>query len=72
MALDKATLKTAIENGLASAHGQGLQAADSTLAQVIADAVDAFVKSGTVSTAVTVTVDPGTHAGGGTGTGSVS
>ena len=47
MALDKATLKTAIENALAAAHGKGVQAADSTLAQTLADAIDTFVKTGT-------------------------
>ncbi len=50
MALVKATLASAIADALAAAHGQGLQAADTTLGNAIADAVDTFVKSGTVTT----------------------
>ena len=55
MALNKATLKTAIENGIKAlntqmATGNGItpDAYASSLADCIANAVDAFVKSGDV------------------------
>jgi|SaaInl7_200m_RNA_FD_contig_123_13647_length_4144_multi_5_in_0_out_1_6 hypothetical protein len=67
MALNKATLKTAIENAFAAAHGQGLQPEEQTLAQAIADAIDTYVKAGTVSTVVAT---PDTLTG--TGTGSIA
>ena len=51
MALDTAALKTAVENAFAAAHGQGLQPEEQTLAQALASAIDAFVKSGDVNTA---------------------
>ena len=46
MALNKATLKTAIQNAFASGQG-GASAAD--VAQAIADAVDLYVKGATVT-----------------------
>ncbi len=72
MALDKTTLGTSIANAFASAHGQGLKSTDTDLGNAIADAIDAYVKAGTVSTTVsTVTAcgaGPGTGTGSGTGT----
>jgi hypothetical protein len=67
MALNKAALGTAIANAFAAAHGQGLQPADTTVANAIADAIDTYVKGGTVATVVTT---PDTING--TGTGSVT
>ncbi len=42
MADNRAAMKTAIANGLATAHGQGLKATDTALANVIGDAVAVF------------------------------
>jgi hypothetical protein len=44
MALDKATLKTAIENALNAAKGSADP--NATFAQSLADAIDIFVKTG--------------------------
>lgn len=68
MALDKATLANTLEQIFA-----GSQAGAKTQAQVaqaIPDAIDAFVRSGTVTTTVTGTCSTGPVVG--TGTGSVS
>jgi len=46
MALNKATLKTAIQSALASGQGGASQA---DVAQAIADAVDTYVKGATVT-----------------------
>lgn len=76
MALDKAGLKAGIKADLTSIFGDltGKTAAVKAdeIATVLADRIDTYVKTATVSTTDTVTVDPGTHAGGGTGTGTLS
>lgn len=73
MALDKASLKSALE----IAFGAN-DVADPTsksniqnMAQLVADAVDTFVKSGTVNTTDTITTGPGAGSTG-TGVGSVT
>jgi len=69
MALDKATLSASLKTFFDS-----MDEAPSTnqdLADAFADAVDVFVKSGTVSTTVSV-VDPVSETLTGTGTGSVT
>ena len=55
MALDKATLGTAIGNALATAHGQGQTSQDIALGNAIADAIDAYTKGATVDPAGTPT-----------------
>jgi hypothetical protein len=85
MALDKATLKATIEatlNALKDYDGSsGKTQADAItkLATDLSNALDVYVKSGTVSTTVTVTsvtgVTPGVGVSGpgtGTGTGTIS
>lgn len=67
MALDKTTLGTAIASALASAHGQGITSADTTLGNAIADAVDTYVKGADVSTTVLGTLPAGPVAATGTG-----
>lgn len=67
MALDKTTLGTAIANALASAHGQGIRATDTALGNAIADAIDTYVKGGTVTTVVTGTLPSGPVAASGAG-----
>ena len=72
MALDKTSLRTALETALGSGEA-GLDAPSKAniegVASAMADAIDAFVKSGTVSTTVAA-VTPGV--GVASGTGSVS
>lgn len=76
MALDKPTLKTALEVAF-GANTVGLnpayQASIQAMAQQVADAIDTFVKSGIVNTVDTipVTSTPGTPSVG-TGVGSVT
>ena len=69
MALDKATLKVALEAafGKDETSDATAQGHISQMASDVADAIDAFVKSGTVNTVVTT---PDTING--TGVGSVS
>ena len=73
MALDKATLQTTLKDFFVTMKSESKT--EDELAAAIADAIDVFVKSGTVTTTDTVSVvDPisGTLTGTGTGTGSVS
>lgn len=67
MALDKASLGSAIATAFSNAHGQGPQAADTTLANAIADAIDTYVKGGAVATVVTGTLPAGPVAAVGSG-----
>ena len=77
MALDKTTLKASIQQALYDSKASGDTIPQ--LAQALADAIDTFVRSGTVTTNVTVAsvsgVQPGTGVSGpgsGTGTGSIT
>ncbi len=82
MALDKATLKSSIKSALLAAAAEedpdNFDAAMDSLAGNISDAVDAFVKSGTVTTTVTTVVigtlpvGPVAATGSGAGTGSMT
>ena len=65
MALDKATLAAELEGIFAA--GQGGAKTQAQVAQAIADAIDTFVRSGTVTTTVTGTCSTGPVAGSGTG-----
>ena len=65
MALDKATLKASIKTALN--NGIGVDDDADAISQAIANAIDIFVKSGTVSTVVAT---PDTFTG--TGSGSVA
>jgi len=67
MALDKSTLGSAIASAFSAAHGQGAQAADTTLANAIADAIDTYVKGGVVATTVVGTLPAGPVAASGSG-----
>lgn len=69
MALDKATLKEAIEDLLTDMEGRD-EDAKSEFATRLSNAIDTFVKSGTVN--VTVATTGTASAQTGTGTGSVS
>lgn len=74
MALNKATLKTDIENALKEvfeSSPSSRAAAAAGIAEAIADAVDTFVKSGTVTTSVVGTSVSGGPVTG-TGTGSIT
>lgn len=76
MSLQLSTLKAQIKSAFTTAMQNESGDADAVATQLandIGDAVDDFVKSGTVSTSVTVTgVTPGPGSAVGTGTGSVS
>ena len=65
MALDKASLAAELESIFAAGQGGGKTQAQ--VAQAIADAIDTFVRSGTVTTTVTGTCSTGPVTGGGTG-----
>jgi hypothetical protein len=69
MALDKATLAGTLQQIFAD--GQAGAKSQAQVAQAIADAIDAFVKSGTVTTTVTGTDSLGGPVVG-AGTGAVS
>lgn len=75
MALVKATLKTAIKEAFDSVSDVDINCAQGRekIADKLATAIDAYIKSGTVNVAVTVAVttagSPTAQAGGGTGTG---
>jgi len=74
MPLDKASLTTALETAFGANETTGASKTSiEQMAADVADAVDTFVKSGTVGTVVTIPVTsaPGTPSTG-TGTGSVS
>ena len=77
MALDKASLKNGIEALLADMETR-TEDAKADFASGLADLIDVFVKSGTVSTEVSTTVSTTgsataqTGTGEGTGTGSIS
>ncbi len=70
MSLNKTNLKTALMNLLTAEQNEETDANASVerLAQGIANAVDAFVKSGTVNVIVTTTGTATAQAGTGTGT----
>lgn len=70
MALDKDALKLRIEQAFDDESDTEVNPAEARerIAQAIANAVDDYVKAGTVN--VNVSVDPSTHVG--TGTGSIS
>ena len=70
MSLNKTNLKTALINLFTAEQGEETDANASVerLSQGIADAVDAFVKSGTVNVTVTTTGTASSHTGTGTGT----
>ena len=72
MSLNKAALKDAIVALLTAEQDEEESATDSInrIAQSMADAMDAFVKSGTVSVNVSTTGTATSHTG--TGTGSVT
>lgn len=71
MALNKAALKTAIENGVKAIDLTNPQTdVPSAIAQVIADAIDVYVKAGTVTVTVSTTGTAAAQTG--TGTGSIS
>ena len=53
MALDKATLKTTIKDLMVASEGKSKEDAQEDFAQGLSDAIDVFVKGGTVNTAVT-------------------
>lgn len=78
MALNKTQLKTDIDTLL-----NALLAYDGSLGQTqadaiekfktdLADAIDTFVKSGTIPSGIAVSVDPNTGVGSTTGTGTIS
>ena len=71
MALDKSTLKTSVKNALIAANNEedpaNFSSAMDTLAGSISDAIDVFVKSGTVTTTVTGTLPTGPVAAVGAG-----
>lgn len=75
MALDKAGLKSALEIafGAPDVADPTSKSNIQTMAQAVADAVDTFVKSGTVNTTVTIpsTSAPGSPSSG-TGVGTVT
>jgi predicted sugar kinase len=70
MALDKDALKLKIKQAFDDESDVEVDPAEARerIAQAIANAVDDYVKAGTVN--VSVSVDPSTHVG--TGTGSIS
>jgi len=79
MALNKTDLRTALETAFGADDtgevGPSKPARDNILAMAstIADAMDAFVKSGTVTTTVTIPVtSPSPASSSGSGTGSVT
>lgn len=71
MALDKTTLKSSIKSALLAAATEedpaNFDAAMDALAGSLSDAMDLFVKSGTVTTTVTGTLPDGPVAAAGTG-----
>ena len=70
MSLNKTNLKTALINLFTAEQDEETDANASVerLSQGIADAVDVFVKSGTVNVTVTTTGTASSHTGTGTGT----
>lgn len=68
MALNKTTLKTAIENGVKAIDLSNPSTdVPAAIAQVIADAIDAYVKTATVTVSVSTTGTATAQTGGGTG-----
>lgn len=79
MPLDKVSLQNSIIKVLRAQHQEGdaeydpngqVEESITNLAKGLADAIDMFVKSGTVNTTVITSGSPGSHTG--TGTGSIT
>ena len=70
MALDKATLKSSIKAALLAAIGA--EDAEEAIATAFSNAIDTFIKSGQVDAGIACAVDPGTHTGATTATGTIS
>jgi hypothetical protein len=71
MALDIVSLADGLRDLMDASEGKTLEESRDYIAAQTANLIDAFVKSGTVNTTVTVTT-PDTINGGGTGTGAVT